>query len=95
MDPIRVRIDDALDLHSFAPADVPSVVDEYIRAAHDAGLRLVRVIHGRGIGAQRGVVHRVLHQHPLVADFWDAPESRLGATMAALAPTPRPTEPGA
>lgn len=92
MDPIRVRLDDTLDLHSFAPADVASVVDEYIRAAHDAGLRVVRLIHGRGIGAQRGIVHRALQRHELVVDYWDAPESHLGATVAALAPSLESTE---
>ncbi len=95
MDPIRVRLEDTLDLHSFMPADVASVVDEYLRAAHAAGLRVVRLVHGRGIGAQRGVVHRLLHQHQLVEDFWDAPESHLGATVARLIASPIPPEPGA
>lgn len=95
MDPIRVRLDDSLDLHSFAPADVASVVDEYLRAAHAAGLRVVRLIHGRGTGAQRGVVHRTLHQHELVADFWDAPESHLGATVATLIAPAASPEPDA
>lgn len=84
MDPIRVKLDDTLDLHSFAPADVPSVVTEYVEEAHRAGFRTIRLIHGRGIGAQRAVVHRTLHAHPLVVDVWDAPESHLGATVAVL-----------
>ena len=80
----RVPIEDSLDLHAFAPRDIPSVVDEYIRAAHAAGLREVRLIHGRGKGVQRGIVQAALEQHPLVASFHDAPESHLGATMALL-----------
>jgi dsDNA-specific endonuclease/ATPase MutS2 len=44
----------------------------------------VRLIHGRGIGVQRAVVQRVLRAHPLVADFNDAPESHLGATVARM-----------
>ncbi len=80
----RVPIEDSLDLHPFAPRDVPSVVDEYVRAAHEAGLREVRLIHGRGTGIQRGVVQAVLERHPLVASFGDAPESHLGATVAVL-----------
>lgn len=80
----RVPIENELDLHTFQPRDIPSVVDEYVRAAHEAGLSEVRLIHGRGTGVQRGVVHRVLSQHPLVDRFFDAPESRLGATVVLL-----------
>lgn len=80
----RVPIESELDLHAFQPRDIPSVVDEYVRAAHEAGLHEVRLIHGRGIGVQRGAVHRVLSQHPFVDRFFDAPESHLGATVALL-----------
>lgn len=44
-------------------------------------------MHGRGIGVRRAIVHAVLERHPLVADFWDAPESHLGATVVRLART--------
>ncbi len=81
----RVPIEDAIDLHAFAPADIKSVVEEYIIAAHDAGFREVRLIHGRGKGIQRGIVQQALERHPLVAEFWDAPESHLGATVVRLA----------
>ena len=47
-------------------ADIPSVVEEYVRAAHEAGLREVRLIHGRGTGVQRGIVQAALERHPLV-----------------------------
>ena len=65
-DPIAVPIEDALDLHAFLPPDIPSVVDAYVRAAHEAGFREVRLIHGRGRGIQRATVQRVLNGHPLV-----------------------------
>ena len=45
----------------------------------------VRLIHGRGVGVQRRTVHEVLRNHPSVAEFRDAPESHLGATIARLA----------
>jgi DNA-nicking Smr family endonuclease len=80
----RVPIEDALDLHAFAPRDIRSVVEEYVNAAHEAGHREVRLIHGRGKGIQRGIVQQALEQHPLVEAFWDAPESHLGATVARL-----------
>jgi DNA-nicking Smr family endonuclease len=80
----RVPIEDSLDLHAFNPRDIPSVVEEYVRAAQDAGLREVRLIHGRGKGIQRGIVQAALEANPLVEAFWDAPESHLGATVARL-----------
>jgi DNA-nicking Smr family endonuclease len=80
----RVPIEDALDLHPFAPRDIKSVVDEYVTAAHAAGFREVRLIHGRGKGVQRGIVQQALERHELVEAFWDAPESHLGATVAQL-----------
>ena len=82
--PLPLPIDGTLDLHAFAPADVKSVVEEYVNEAHAAGLREIRVVHGRGRGVQRGVVQSALDRHPLVAEFWDAPESHLGATVARL-----------
>ena len=80
----RVPIEDALDLHTFAPSDIRSVVDEFVTAAHAAGLREIRLIHGRGKGIQRGIVQQALDSHPLVEEFWDTPESHLGATVARL-----------
>ncbi|HEY2149714.1 MAG TPA: Smr/MutS family protein [Vicinamibacterales bacterium] len=81
---VRIPIEREIDLHAFAPRDVASVVDSYIDAALGAGLREVRLIHGRGAGVQRGIVQAVLERHPAVAEFWDDPAAHLGATMARL-----------
>lgn len=82
--PVRVPIDESIDLHSFAPRDVVDVVDDYLHAAHEAGFREVRLIHGRGKGVQRAAVQRMLRGHALVERYWDAPESHLGATVVVL-----------
>ena len=84
--PVELPIEDALDLHAFAPRDVLSVVDEYLRAASARGFAEVRIIHGRGIGAQRRAVQAMLATHPLVARFADAPPERggWGATIVIL-----------
>jgi DNA-nicking Smr family endonuclease len=89
-EPVRVPIEDAIDLHSFAPRDVISVVDEYLRAAHDAGFTEVRLIHGRGKGVQRADIQRLLREHALVERYWDAPESHLGATLVRMRREPHP-----
>ena len=85
-EPFHVPIDGTLDLHPYAPADIRSVVEEYVYAAGACGFREIRIIHGRGKGVQRGVVQAALEQHPMVEEFWDAPESHLGATVARLVP---------
>lgn len=81
---VVVEIGPEIDLHSFLPRDIPSVVDEYLHAASAAGFVRVRLVHGRGRGIQRGIVQALLERHPLVTAFADAPDSHLGATLAEL-----------
>jgi dsDNA-specific endonuclease/ATPase MutS2 len=83
---VELPIEDVIDLHSFPPRDVPTVVQDYLEAAHAHGFREVRLIHGRGIGVQRERVRSVLSEHPLVEGFRDAPADRggWGATIASL-----------
>ena len=81
---IRIPIEAEIDLHAFAPADIPSVVTEYVDAASAAGFREVRLVHGRGRGVQRGIVQAALDRHPRVLEFWDDTASHLGATIARL-----------
>lgn len=84
-DPLHhIPIEASLDLHAFLPREIRSVVEDYIDAAYDAGLREVRVIHGRGKGVQRGIVQQALERHPRVTALYDAPDAHLGATVAVL-----------
>jgi DNA-nicking Smr family endonuclease len=83
-DPVRIPIEAELDLHPFAPRDIPSLVTEYINQAADRGLTEVRVVHGRGRGVQRGIVQSTLERHPRVVEFWDDTSSHLGATVAVI-----------
>ncbi len=84
--PSRIPIEDTLDLHTFAPSEVADVVAEYLAAARAAGLREVRLIHGRGRGVQRANVHAVLARLPWVAAAREAPPDRggWGATVVVL-----------
>lgn len=87
-EPHVVPIEDALDLHSFAPRDIPDVVRDYLEQAQALGLAEVRLIHGRGTGFQRERVREVLATHPAVERFADAPPGRghWGATVVRLLP---------
>jgi len=86
LDSVRLPLQDSLDLHAFHPADVASVVGEYLTAARAAGLVEVRIVHGRGRGVQRETVRRLLATSPEVAAFGDAPPERggWGATLVRL-----------
>jgi dsDNA-specific endonuclease/ATPase MutS2 len=81
---VSIPIEGELDLHPFAPRDIPSVVSDYIDAAATKGLSEVRLIHGRGRGVQRGIVQAALDRHPRVVEFWDDADAHLGATIARL-----------
>ena len=85
-DPVAIPIGDSIDLHSFRPAETASVVEEYLREAASRGFCEVRIVHGRGIGAQRLTVRAVLGRSPLVEEFRDAPPEAggWGATVARL-----------
>jgi DNA-nicking Smr family endonuclease len=80
----RIPIEASIDLHAFHPRDIKNVVVDYVDAAYEAGLREVRLIHGRGKGVQRGIVQQALERHPRVSAFYDAPDAHLGATIAIL-----------
>jgi DNA-nicking Smr family endonuclease len=85
-DPVRVPIEDSIDLHPFAPKDIPSVVESYLEAAREAGFEEVRVIHGRGKGVQKERVRQVLARSEHVAHFEEATPDRggFGATVVRL-----------
>ena len=83
-EPVEVPIGPELDLHSFTPRDIPSVVDEYLAEASAKGLTEVRLVHGRGQGVQRGIVQAALERHPRVLEFWDDTAAHLGATIARI-----------
>lgn len=86
--PVRIPIEENLDLHPFRPEEVQSVVESYLEEAHAAGLRRVRIVHGRGTGTQRRMVQAVLARSPFVVSYGDAPPEAggWGATVAEIVP---------
>jgi dsDNA-specific endonuclease/ATPase MutS2 len=81
-----IEITDVLDLHSFRPNETADVVREYLEQATQLGLKRLRIIHGRGIGAQRRTVRTVLERDPRVLQFDDAPPEAggWGATLVEI-----------
>jgi len=84
-EPVEIPIDGTLDLHTFAPGDVSSLVEEYLWACLKKGIYEVRIIHGKGKGVLRRIVHAQLEKHSNVLDFsLDSGPSGWGATVVHL-----------
>lgn len=85
-EPVVLPIEDSIDLHAFAPKDIPAVVESYLKAAREAGFLEVRVIHGRGKGIQKERVRQVLGRSVHVLHFEEATPDRggYGATVVRL-----------
>ena len=86
MKPVKIPIEDVLDLHTFRPRDIPDLLDDYLTECLSAGIHSVRIIHGKGKGVQKKRVQGILKKNPLVASFKDAPPEAggWGATLVEL-----------
>ena len=89
-EPVVIEITDIFDLHTIPPRDVKRVVEEYLLTAYEKGYRVVRIIHGVGIGVQREIVWNILARTPFVLDWTTAsPDAGgLGATIVRLRTAP-------
>jgi DNA-nicking Smr family endonuclease len=87
-DPVDFPIDGTLDLHTFHPRELGSLLPEYLEACRKRGILEVRIVHGKGTGALRESVHAILGRLPGVESFRLAGEDRgsWGATLVVLKP---------
>jgi dsDNA-specific endonuclease/ATPase MutS2 len=86
LEPVEVELTDELDLHTFAPRDVADLVAHYVDECAARGFERVRIVHGKGTGTLRRIVHGVLERHDKVERFALADEraGSWGATIAWL-----------
>ncbi len=84
----ELPLDGILDLHTFSPRDVASVVEEYLVACRVEGVLAVRIIHGKGKGVQKRIVRQVLENLDFVLGYGDAEVTSggWGATIVTLSP---------
>lgn len=84
-DPQELPIDGTLDLHTFKPQDLGSLIPEYIEACLEKRIYSLRIIHGKGTGALRRSVHALLDRNPHVENYSLAGDSSgWGATLVDL-----------
>jgi len=81
--PIEMPITGELDLHTFRPEDLGSLIPDYIEACLEKRIHKIRIIHGKGIGNLRRSVEAILRRHPNVIRFTQASE-HLGGWGAAI-----------
>ena len=85
-EPVVMEIRAVMDLHAIPAKQVKAVVEEYLAEARARRFPYVPIIHGKGVGAQRAMVRKILDRAPFVIRFYDAPPEAggLGATIAEL-----------
>ena len=83
---VEMPIDGTLDLHTFSPEDIKTLIPDYIEACLAKGITKLRIIHGKGTGSLREIVRSILREHPQVAAFWqeEASGGSWGATIVDL-----------
>ncbi len=86
MEPVKIPIDDVLDLHTFQPKEVSDLIVHYLSECFDAGIFSMRIIHGKGRGILKRRVHAILQKNAMVEFFKDAPQEAggWGATLVFL-----------
>ena len=88
-EPIPFPITGELDLHTFRPQEIGDLLTDYFSECVKRGILTVRVVHGKGSGALREGVHRLLEKLPQVASWqWPAgaQSGGWGATWVWLKP---------
>ena len=84
MEEVEYPINGILDLHQFHPRDLKSLVPEYLALCREKKIYSVRIVHGKGIGVQREMVHKILERIPWVISY--NLSGSWGATIAVLSP---------
>jgi len=89
MKPVKLPLEDHIDLHTFRPEEISGLLTEYFSECVKNGIFTVRVIHGKGRGFLKKVVVELLKKSYLVESFKDAPmeSGGWGATIVELKKT--------
>ena len=72
-EPVIIPITDELDLHLFQPREIPDLLDSYLEACVEKGIKEVRIVHGKGTGVLKERVWSLLRRDPRVLEVKGAP----------------------
>ncbi len=83
---VKVPIDGTLDLHTFQPRELKTLLPDYFQACRDKNIYDVRIVHGKGTGALRRSVHALLNRMEGIESYrlGGMGEGSWGATLVVL-----------
>lgn len=83
---VEIPMDGVLDLHTFQPREIKDLIPDYLRICKEKDIWEIRIIHGKGTGRLRSIVHAILSKNPMVRSFRLAGEDAggWGATIVQL-----------
>ena len=83
---VGIPIDGTLDLHTFQPRELKTLLPDYFQACRDRGIYDVRIVHGKGTGTLRRSVHALLNRMGGVESYrlGGMGEGSWGATLVVL-----------
>ena len=73
------RVQDEIDLHGLSRAQAGPLLDDFLEYCAGRGMKCVRVIHGKGQGVLRDMVHGALADRREVMAFCEAPPDQGGS----------------
>ena len=85
-EPFEIEIIDTLDLHSFSPKEVKSLVENYLVEAKTEAFELSGLFTAKALVFKREIVRKVLSETDFVRSYKNAPEfsGSWGSTIAEL-----------
>ena len=88
IEPVQMPMDGTLDLHTFHPREIKDLVPEYLQACRERGILSLRIVHGKGDGTLKRMVHAILKRTQAVCDYRLAAGDggSWGATLVQLRP---------
>jgi hypothetical protein len=84
MEPFTLSIGDTLDLHTFQPREIGSLIPEWMDQNRRAGRHCLRLITGKGTGALRKGALALVERHPFVSKI--ETDANWGALVLHLRP---------
>ncbi len=68
-EPVHIPVTGTLDLHGFQPSEIKELIQVYLEECQVKQILAGRIIHGKGTGTLREIVHSILRRNPAIISF--------------------------